>query len=320
MISTDEVRSNTGLDPVTTATGQQHEASLDRAKKELRRRRRQEATFTTPLQKTPEMKPFLSQFYKTVHTPAKKEFYRQERSVYKSVDEYYRKLCGRSVSFEDFWQRYEYRCNLERILEEQQRNTGDNAAAGDQKYSVSPTDVKEDGMFRDGNAAATDENNAVPPADGNSNTDENKLATKPLHDGGNTAVDSSSSEGSRANQAFKKRKSRLAKLVAAKKQLRKAQQQLKAKEQKEQEKSEPAAAADKALPSVKEENAQGEARSAQASIHEEKQDDAVMNDGNKSKTVFGVPRVDIEDVYKDENAEAGDGKKEKCECAACAIM
>jgi hypothetical protein len=93
---------------------------------ELDRRRRQETTYTTPLQRSADMKPFLKEFYRTVHTPATKQFYREERQRYPHIDEFYKKLCGREVSYEDFWQRYEYRCNLERILQQPQDRDHEN--------------------------------------------------------------------------------------------------------------------------------------------------------------------------------------------------
>jgi hypothetical protein len=310
MISAEEF-GTTAPNAEVDATSQQPYKAMERAKKELRRRRRQEATFTTPLQKTPETKPFLNEFYKNVHTPAKKEFYRHERSVYESVGEYYRKLCGRTVSFEDFWSRYEYRCDLQRILEEQ-KTSGDGEGAGrDPKYGTSPTDVKEDQLFRDGDIVVT------APIDENKDP---KSSIKPLLDGGNNA-DSSSSEGSRANQAFKRRKSRLAKLVAAKKELRKAKQQIKVREQKEQTKTDDLEENDRALASVKEESVQANDRQTDRSETSKPSHLLVRDSGEGKETVSGVPRVDIQDVYRDEDAAKNvAGKTDKCECTACTIM
>jgi len=103
---------------------------------ELEDRRHRETTYTTPLHRTKDMKDFLQDFYRNVYTPQKKDHYSSERQKYPIVDIFYQQLCGGHgrgrggaaentatsnhqggavVSFEDFWQRYEYRCNVERI-------------------------------------------------------------------------------------------------------------------------------------------------------------------------------------------------------------
>lgn len=325
MISTEEVRTAGNLDPVNADSQVEHPPKdhlRQRAKKELRRRRRDASTFTTPLQKTPSMRPFFQDFYKNVHTPAKKEYYRNERQKHRSVDEYYKKLCGRSVSFEDFWQRYEYRCDLQRIMEELKMGGDDNGDAAAKKYSVSPTDVKEDQLFRDGETgtASTDENK---DPQGTSEAGTDSTANK-AQDPSSTA-EAAPPDSSRANQAFKRRKSRLAKLVAAKKELRKAQQQQKAREQQRQEhqkapaaKVEDASKPQEAMASMQDEAPTEETPTAP--VHPETPEDTKADQVGEPVAAKEAV-VDVRDVYRDEDAEErANGKKEKCECTACAIM
>ena len=85
---------------------------------ELQRRIGDETTYTEPLERLPEMKPFIKEFYRTIYTVDKKQYYRQQRTENPKVDKLYKKLCGKTVSFEDFWQRYEYRCNYQHIQNE----------------------------------------------------------------------------------------------------------------------------------------------------------------------------------------------------------
>ena len=94
-----------------------------RAMKEMEDRRKSEETYTMPLTKAPDMKDFLKEFYKNAYAADRKEFYLRERETYpNSVGRLYTELCcgnPKIVSFEDFWQRYEYRCgDLDRIIRE----------------------------------------------------------------------------------------------------------------------------------------------------------------------------------------------------------
>jgi len=94
-----------------------------RAMKEMEDRRKSEETYTMPLTKAPDMKDFLKDFYKNAYAADRKEFYLQQRETYPhSVGRLYNELCcgnPKIVSFEDFWQRYEYRCgDLDRIVRE----------------------------------------------------------------------------------------------------------------------------------------------------------------------------------------------------------
>lgn len=82
----------------------------------------------TPLSATTsswELKSFLTQFYETIWTDEKRQHYQQERGTYPVLEELYQKLVidsnndkavGAGVSYEDFWQRYDYRCDVSRVI------------------------------------------------------------------------------------------------------------------------------------------------------------------------------------------------------------
>jgi hypothetical protein len=90
-----------------------------RALEEVDTRRHRSSTFTEPLRKAPEMKDFLTTFYKNVYTPAKKSFYNQELKTHSdSLKVHYDILVPTMVSYEDFWQRYEWRCDINRVTNE----------------------------------------------------------------------------------------------------------------------------------------------------------------------------------------------------------
>jgi hypothetical protein len=95
-----------------------------RALQELAIRRSQESTYTTPLLRSADRKLFFQDFYRKLYTPERKQYYRNERNRFPQVDVQYRQLCGRIVSYEDFWQRYDYRCDLVRIQNELQHEVG----------------------------------------------------------------------------------------------------------------------------------------------------------------------------------------------------
>lgn len=114
---------------VVTETDQ---ALRARALQEQEYRRRDETTYTRPLQRAPDMREFLQDFYRHVYTPKSRQYYDKVRRQYPEVDASYQALVGSGsssspptlrvvgkVSLEDFWQRYEYRCgNLDRIIQE----------------------------------------------------------------------------------------------------------------------------------------------------------------------------------------------------------
>lgn len=325
--------------------------ALEQAQMELDRRRHQESTFTNPLQRSPEMKPFLKEFYRTVHTSAKKKFYKEERRQYPVVNKYYRKLCGRLVSFEDFWQRYEYRCNLNRILQEQQQHgqgreqifQEDLKQAIPKRTSlfesngVSPTDVKEGRLLFDGTSIAEAgkrslEAQSLDPCHntnvkGSSMNDcENLNQIDITHKMRDHIVPTASSDDcepekdsmmndivkaksdctdTRANQAFKRRKSRLANLVAAKKEFRKAQ---KANEHHN-------------FKPVKETNQEIIDSSSCKLLETLESNRPEMVQKRKSDVQLQSRHIlqSPSNLYWDENHAEG-CSKENCECTACAVM
>ncbi|KAL3942831.1 MAG: hypothetical protein SGARI_000134 [Bacillariaceae sp.] len=89
-----------------------------RALTEVSERRKRASTYTEPLTKSSDMKDFLQTFYKNIYKQEKKEWYRAERAKYISLAKNYDELCGKTVSYEDFWMRYERRCDLDRVMQE----------------------------------------------------------------------------------------------------------------------------------------------------------------------------------------------------------
>jgi hypothetical protein len=79
-----------------------------------------------------------------VYTPKPQDYYRQEQITYPHVAEYFEVLGpAKIVSFEDFWQRYTYRCNVNQVMKE----LGDaDAAAMNQSVTDSMEHMK--GMFQ----------------------------------------------------------------------------------------------------------------------------------------------------------------------------
>jgi hypothetical protein len=109
-----------------------------RALDEVNTRRHRSSTFTEPLRKAPEMKDFLTTFYKNVYTPAKKNFYNQELKTHSdSLKVHYDILVPTMVSYEDFWQRYEWRCDINRVTNELRQ--ADAVKANDPPESLSQT-------------------------------------------------------------------------------------------------------------------------------------------------------------------------------------
>ena len=91
-----------------------------RANEEQERRRNQSRTFTEPLKRTADMKEFLTQFYKQIYTEERRAYYRQEQEKYPILKNHYAVLVPEHVTYEDFWQRYDYRTDIERIINELQ--------------------------------------------------------------------------------------------------------------------------------------------------------------------------------------------------------
>jgi hypothetical protein len=89
-----------------------------RALEEQESRRHKSSTFTEPLKRTPDMEEFLAEFYKNIYTDQQHAIYRQEKDQYPILKNHFDILVPGIISFEDFWQRYDYRCNVERIMME----------------------------------------------------------------------------------------------------------------------------------------------------------------------------------------------------------
>lgn len=79
-------------------------------------RRSKSSTFTEPLKKTPDMKEFLTSFYKKIYTDQQRAIYREELDGHPILKSHFDVLVPGIISYEDFWQRYDYRCDVERIM------------------------------------------------------------------------------------------------------------------------------------------------------------------------------------------------------------
>jgi hypothetical protein len=101
-----------------TSVGWSNPVLKVRALNEVNERRKRPSTYTDPLTKSPDMKEFLQEFYKNIYKQERKEWYRAERAKYPTLEKNYEDLCGKTVSYEDFWMRYERRCNLDRVMKE----------------------------------------------------------------------------------------------------------------------------------------------------------------------------------------------------------
>ena len=107
---------------------------LHRANAEAARRMGQSQTFTEPLrveaEDQPQLKAFLTEFYKTIY---RKRIELQEllQDNPSTLQVQYNNLVlsSKKVRYEDFWQRYYWRCDPERILVEWERNDRQRAQA-----------------------------------------------------------------------------------------------------------------------------------------------------------------------------------------------
>lgn len=90
----------------------------NRALAEIELRRNRSSTFTTALDKSrPDLREFLYVFYRTVSD--KKVFYQDELAKYdESLQVHFQILVPDVVGYEDFWARYEYRCDVKRVMKE----------------------------------------------------------------------------------------------------------------------------------------------------------------------------------------------------------
>jgi hypothetical protein len=302
---------------------------------ELQRRRGDERTYTEPLERLPERKPFFKEFYRTIHTPEKKRYYRQQREQHSEVDKLYRKLCGRNVSFEDFWQRYEYRCNYSHIQyelrmgqpEEGEKVGGENNNNNNNSQcrkpwtsviengGVSPTDVKDDSQLlfdrstinQNKMNSGINEHNRRPSIENSSGKEAVEIL--PSCQGMTVQNDDDRPKCSR-------RKSRLAKLVEAKKQKRKAQ---KAKEKAMN--SNIQKGIDESMENIGKGGGTVDVMDGLGADREAKESKptAVVGGGDDSVAMNRSVLKESDAFYDDDDNKYGPSE-DKCECNACVVM
>jgi len=85
------------------------------ALEEIQHRISRSSTFTEPLQPADDLKDFLSHFYQSIYEDATHQRHQQLLLDYPVLQQQRTALVPDTVSYEDFWQRYEYRCDLERV-------------------------------------------------------------------------------------------------------------------------------------------------------------------------------------------------------------
>jgi len=81
-------------------------------------RRQNPATYTEPLQGSPITKKFISEFANKIRQKDEMDFYNNEQAKYPDLKLHFEKLVPLEVSYEEFWRRYEYRTDLNRIMDE----------------------------------------------------------------------------------------------------------------------------------------------------------------------------------------------------------
>mmetsp|Transcript_12184 Transcript_12184/g.29037 ORF Transcript_12184/g.29037 Transcript_12184/m.29037 type:complete len:313 (+) Transcript_12184:223-1161(+) len=81
-------------------------------------RRQDPTTYTQPLEGTPITEQFISEFANKIHQKEEMDFYSKEQAKYPDLKLHYEKLVPSEVSYEEFWRRYEYRTDLNRIMDE----------------------------------------------------------------------------------------------------------------------------------------------------------------------------------------------------------
>jgi hypothetical protein len=90
------------------------------AQLEVQARRNRLATFTEPIkvegdEEEMDLKEFLGTFYRSIYNKRRDEIQLILQS-FPSLDNHYRTLVPSRLTFEDFWQRYFYRCDVDRVL------------------------------------------------------------------------------------------------------------------------------------------------------------------------------------------------------------
>ncbi|KAL3938798.1 MAG: hypothetical protein SGBAC_006361 [Bacillariaceae sp.] len=85
-------------------------------------RRQNPTTYTEPLQGSPITEQFISEFASKIRLKEEKDFYSKEQAKYPDLKLHFEKLVPSEVSYEEFWRRYEYRTDLNRIVREMKSN------------------------------------------------------------------------------------------------------------------------------------------------------------------------------------------------------
>lgn len=96
------------------------------AEEEIEKRRKQSRTYTEPLPRdNPEVEAFLTEFYSKYIFERALDFKVELETYSDTVGEHYHFLVPEQVSFDDFFSRYYYRCNLEKLMKEIQHQNED---------------------------------------------------------------------------------------------------------------------------------------------------------------------------------------------------
>lgn len=80
-------------------------------------RRQNPTTYTEPLQGSPITEKFISEFANKIRLKEEMDFYSKEKAKYPDLKLHFEKLVPLEVSYEEFWRRYEYRTDLNRLME-----------------------------------------------------------------------------------------------------------------------------------------------------------------------------------------------------------
>ena len=105
----------------TTSTSMFAFAKRQRALIEIERRRGDEATYTTPLDRSaPDFKEFLEDFYRNVLFKQRQQLHAERLRHPTTVGRHFDELVVRrkALAYEDFWQRYRYRTDVDRVTAE----------------------------------------------------------------------------------------------------------------------------------------------------------------------------------------------------------
>ncbi|CAJ1935233.1 unnamed protein product [Cylindrotheca closterium] len=143
-------------------------------------RRQDPTTYTEPLQGSPITEQFISLFANKIKQKEEKDFYSKEQSKYPDLKLHFEKLVPSDVSYEEFWRRYEYRTDLNRIMKEMKsarRSRSSTEVAKREMHSLRRK-IFERLQAKDASAPATsdssDPDEQPPDEDGNGNEQNGK--------------------------------------------------------------------------------------------------------------------------------------------------